>query len=456
MYVVKLSSRFRSKRPSLKWRLLHLFTGMVLLALLLAAVFVVQNGRVAIRREGDSFAKFSVWMLKRALASGGGGRHERQRLDNLIAHLNSMRHVKITRIGEHQDVEDFLPVGNIPATQDAPRWFARLMIAGQEEFYHVVLDARPQPGQILVMTDPSDETDEVWADMLPLAWVAAGLVVLAWILLYAAVKYSLAPLADLAAGLERLQRGDFSGRVREDVVRELYHIHQRFNWMSAVLRKTMRDNRELAERMVVLGEEERLSVARELHDGLSPCVFSIKMNIAAARGDSHEETRLRQIAATVAEIEQVIRRMLRRLRPAAIDEFGLKASLHDMVTFWQSRFPSMEWTLECEGAIDDLAGTQQVTVYRIVQECATNVVKHAQATEVHVSVTCSSVVEGLATTQRLEIVVQDNGKGMPSSGHDGFGLRGMQERVRALGGSLERSAVDGGGLRVRVDLPIRE
>ncbi|MGH8502598.1 MAG: histidine kinase [Gammaproteobacteria bacterium] len=452
-----LSGESQANRPSLKWRLLRLITGIVLLGLLFASASIVKNGREAIRAEGDSFAKFSVQMLRRALSVGAGDPFGRQQLDELIAGLNSMRHVWIVRVAAHIDPST---IDTLPTAPEAPGWFARLMMTGQEEFYRVVIDAGPQLGSLVVMTDPADEIDEVWADVYPLLWLAAGLVAVMWLLLYAAVRYSLAPLADLTAGLQRLERGDFSGRVREDVVLELHHIHRRFNWMSGVLRETMRDNRELAGRMVVLREEELLGLARELHDELSPYVFSIKMNIAAASnlaaapGHAEVAARLQAIATTVAELEQGVRRLLRRLRPATLDELGLEAALHDLTTSWRDRLGDIEWTLETAGAIEDLDDTLKVTTYRVVQECMTNVVKHAAARKARIAVSVQTHRDAADTSAQLRICVEDDGTGMPVDGRPGFGLRGMGERVRALGGSLALQRAEQGGLRVKIEMPV--
>ncbi|MGH8488521.1 MAG: sensor histidine kinase [Gammaproteobacteria bacterium] len=119
-------------------------------------------------------------------------------------------------------------------------------------------------------------------------------------------------------------------------------------------------------------------------------------------------------------------------------------------------------TIETSGLRDDLDDTLRVTIYRIVQECLTNVARHAGARNVSVRVavvptdggTADAPKPGVATSHVVEIRVDDDGKGMGSELPFGLGLTGIEERVQALGGAMALSQRQLGGLSVRVCVPI--
>lgn len=277
----------------------------------------------------------------------------------------------------------------------------------------------------------------------------------------------LRPLADLEAAFDRLEAGDFETRVPEGAVPELDRIHKRFNQMAGVLCSTRDRERTLASHLVDVQEAERRGLARELHDDLAPLLFTASVYLTTIQnhlqsrryGDIPES--LVAIEHTVAELQGRIRAMLRRLRPQGLDELGLDQALRDLVKTWRSRQSQTDWTIEMSGLRDDLDDTLRVTIYRIVQECLTNVARHAGARQASVRVAVVPAGEAIVDTPRLavcrprmvEIQVKDNGKGMGPEVAFGLGLTGIEERVQALGGALTLTKRHPQGLCVRAWIP---
>jgi two-component system sensor histidine kinase UhpB len=437
--------------------LLHV-TGVLCVCLTLAAASIVYNARQAIRAEGDSFAAFARDLLAGVLMDPGRGPVTLEELQPYLQALDDLRHVRVELVPRHapMSMDGYQPR---PPGADVPRWFEWLMTAGQGEFFRAIVNGGREIGYLVVAADPNEEIEEVWEDVRPLLGIGAVLFAINWLLLFRAVGRGLEPLDDLLAGFEALERGSFPVTVREDVVPELYRIHRKFNWVAVVLEDTMEDNRALAAHMVDLREEERLTLARELHDELAPHLFGVKMHVAAARKTTaarYDESlgkSLTTIGDMIANLERVVRRMLHRLRPLTLDELGLEGALHDLVETWHGRGREVTCQLEMAGDLDDLDDTLKVTVYRIVQECLTNIARHASARVATVSVAAGG--GGVDTGEVVEIRVWDNGRGMPAGGRPGFGLRGMQERVRALGGSFSLSAAGVPGFAVRAVIPLR-
>jgi hypothetical protein len=220
-------------------------------------------------------------------------------------------------------------------------------------------------------------------------------------------------------------------------------------------------NRRLTQLIQTRLEEERRNIARELHDELGQCVTAIKtMGTAIAnRGDEiPQETRknARTIVSVASHIYDVVHGIIRQLRPSALDHLGLSEALREAVSTFQSRHPKIGAELKSGPGIDGSGEDVNITVYRIVQECLTNVARHSQATRVRISVTRES---DPGRGDALRVRVRDNGKGLPNSDAPPsrrFGLMGMRERVQALDGQLEISGKPGEGVLVEAVIPLAE
>jgi signal transduction histidine kinase len=147
----------------------------------------------------------------------------------------------------------------------------------------------------------------------------------------------------------------------------------------------------------------------------------------------------------------VVRGMMRRLRPVVLDEFGLGRALEELVDGWNDRHPEAFCRLETTGSLDVLPDTIAIHVYRIVQEALTNASKHSGATQVEVRLARAQSA-GMDT---LSVAVRDDGAGFDAAlRHEGLGLRGMRERVEALRGTLAIVAEMGRGVRIAIAIPL--
>jgi len=200
-------------------------------------------------------------------------------------------------------------------------------------------------------------------------------------------------------------------------------------------------------RRVVAGQEvERRRLARELHDETGQALTSILLGLRAleeANGDVEVDDLRELVVATL----QDVRRLAVQLRPKALDDFGLVPALERLVqTFSESSGISVE--LEAQIGQERLPNDVETTVYRIVQEALTNVVKHAQASRVSIL-----LVRRDAT---VTAVVEDDGRGFDpaAAGEDSLGLEGMRERVELHEGRLTVETAPGSGTTLRVEVPL--
>jgi two-component system sensor histidine kinase UhpB len=151
----------------------------------------------------------------------------------------------------------------------------------------------------------------------------------------------------------------------------------------------------------------------------------------------------------------VVRSLMQRLRPVALDELGLRSAVEYGIEQWRRRHPAVRCSFAAEGELDGLSEQLNITLYRLAQECLTNVAKHAQATQVAISLARAAGVGPGGEEVRFSF--EDNGLGFdPGVRRQGLGLVGLRERVEALGGQFDLQSAPGQGTRVRASIPLKE
>jgi two-component system NarL family sensor kinase len=205
--------------------------------------------------------------------------------------------------------------------------------------------------------------------------------------------------------------------------------------------------RALAHQVVRLQEQERAHLARELHDGLSQRMVSIKLLVESAQHDARPEL-LQQAAQRLGDSLNEVRRISHRLRPALLDTLGLPAALQHLAQEFDES-GAVQAGASVEGTPRALPEVVNTVLFRVAQEALTNVAKHAAAR--HVALTLEFPVEG-----GVAMRVLDDGRGFdPEAAQDqdtdgdaGIGLRNMYERLASIGGRLELQSRPGHGTQV--------
>jgi two-component system sensor histidine kinase UhpB len=145
----------------------------------------------------------------------------------------------------------------------------------------------------------------------------------------------------------------------------------------------------------------------------------------------------------------VVRSMMKQLHPLILTELGLKATLEDLVNNWKARSPSTSFSLQVDDSVDNLDRTIIIQVFRVIQESMTNIIRYADATHVSISLNLNPALN------RLNLLIDDNGKGCDlTKVTAGFGLQGMAERIKLLGGDFEIQSHLGDGMQIKAQIPI--
>ncbi|HEY1287996.1 MAG TPA: histidine kinase [Burkholderiales bacterium] len=218
-------------------------------------------------------------------------------------------------------------------------------------------------------------------------------------------------------------------------------------------------NRDLARELIVAQEQERRALARELHDELGQMCNAIHVeaayivNLAGRDPAAAAATEpAKRIADSAQGLYRLVRGMLNRLRPAALDQLGLVPALEGLCEDFEARN-----RIACSFVGDEIAqidDASAIALYRIAQEALLNVARHAGASRVEIRLRREAAENAQGRHERLVLTVDDDGRGIEkASARPGFGLLGMQERVAALGGALALDSAPGRGLCLRTVIP---
>lgn len=204
--------------------------------------------------------------------------------------------------------------------------------------------------------------------------------------------------------------------------------------------------RELTTSILHMQDEERRRFARDLHDSVGQLLAVIGMNLASFEGENLTTGAVQLLSESNQLIEQIskeIRTISHLLHPPLLDEAGLGAALRIYVEGFSQR-SKLAADLQVPEDLPRLSRDLEISIFRIVQECLTNIHKHAGARSVSISITRGA--------DGITLKVVDDGKGLAESYSFGVGLRGMEERVRQLRGSFKLSS-NSHGTTVAVTLP---
>jgi two-component system sensor histidine kinase UhpB len=345
-----------------------------------------------------------------------------------------------------QSVEVQTPIGRVP------RWFVNLITIPEVGASFPVRIEGKQVGEIIFSPDLSADIFEKWIGFVAIIVSATVLTLLTGLITYFSAGAALRPLQELGEGLTRMRGGNYEQLIPPLGPPEIRRSAEEANELARTLRRLSQDNRSLLRRIVSLQDDERRDIARELHDELGPLFFGIRAKtVALLEAIPHGHVELAAsadgIQQSVEALQQANRRILDRLRPLYIQELGLEKSIETLLQYVRTQAPRLQLVSHVDDRLNAIEGLLSQTIYRVIQESITNVLRHARAS----SVTVKASME----TTELIVEISDDGVGFPKDCVFGRGLTGMQERARALSGTLELVRENGWTI-VRCHLPVSE
>ncbi|MBN2701779.1 MAG: histidine kinase [Methylohalobius sp. ZOD2] len=252
-------------------------------------------------------------------------------------------------------------------------------------------------------------------------------------------------------------------------------VNRRGGFMGAVTRSRIlkvlwEENQRLTRRLFSLQEEERRYLSRELHDELGQYLAALRANLDCLAAFGNNQPQLQRqidmINQLMDHLYSVVRGMIHRLRPELLDHLGLEEALRGLLEEYQNQYPEMTFGLEIHGSLEEMDEEREIALYRLVQECLTNVIRHAEARQVKICIChlpdsprnlCRRYFPPSRDRRVVHLTVCDDGKGLPVQlSPKGLGLAGMRERVEALGGTFLLESPLNQGVCVAIELPLEE
>ena len=222
--------------------------------------------------------------------------------------------------------------------------------------------------------------------------------------------------------------------------------------------KSNEEKRRLIQKVNTMLEDERKGIANEIHDQLNAMLIVVRLQaqriidtIEDNEPNAHEEikTNAQSIEKFTADLYEIVRGIVKRLRPEIIDTLGLRDAVEEMVQQYDTLHSQCQFKFYADVDFPRLKGAVAITAYRLIQEALSNVVKHSNATIASVR------LHHLNEKNYIRIEVHDNGKGFDLEKiEQGIGLIGMRERVFGASGKLGIHTAGSCGTEVIIDLPI--
>ncbi|TRW98627.1 hypothetical protein FNJ84_03455 [Paracoccus sp. M683] len=316
--------------------------------------------------------------------------------------------------------------------QSAPAWFARLIAPEpQETRLPVVIDQR-MLGFVIIAPDASALIASAWGDIRRIVGLTAMAALLQGLLILWLTRRALHPVETISARLTELTQSQLDARVGPLPQPDLAPISRRVDQLAEALEQARTERERLQRQVVARADQERKSIARDLHDEMGPCLFGLRVEAEALRNSS-DAPQIRDhadaITAIADQISRVNRALLDDLRPVPVGQLPLATVLTGHVEDLATRFPGHDIRMAVPPGIEEPDEATALTLFRILQEGITNALRHADARAIRVT---------LATDPAHWIMtVQDDGKGMAPGTAQGTGLSGMGERIALLAGRLD-------------------
>ncbi|NML45604.1 HAMP domain-containing protein [Ramlibacter sp. G-1-2-2] len=442
---------------------IHLIVGALTLLFLVALLAEQFDGmRKSVNEEVVAANRVAAQMLRRAVWGAAA-----QGPEALRAYLEGMGRVRsndITLVDAAGAELYRSPPSTYKEGRNAPDWFEDLISPPPSSQSIQFPD-----GTLTVRSNASRAALDAWDEFVPLMGQSLLVLLAANAAVFWLVGRAVRPFGRIVVALNEVETGRFDTELPRLPGKEAGAIGEAFNRMVGMLRRNieserraaiaereLNDSRELAHWVAGQIEQERRSIARELHDELGQSVTAIRsmaLSIAQrARGiDAESERAARVIADESSRLYEAMHGLIPRLAPLVLDNFGLREALADLVERTRRSHPDVRIELDAQLADARPSAEVALTLYRAAQEGITNALRHGQARTLRLQLRV--VADG------IELQLLDDGRGLPADWPEHRGQRGLRwlaERVESVGGSCSVERGSTGGVRLQVSVPVDE
>lgn len=425
--------------------------------LLLGSSIAIWQARDAVNEEVDSSINLAVQLITFGFSQASQTPFNETDWLPKFNSLNQTRHLSIQLKEPSGRIISFAHKNQQTNNDEKPpRWFINLVAVHYAKVEHQITSFNGEQITLIIQANPLDEITEVWQESLGFFSSLFLLTLFTFLAVNLAFNKALKSIAVIVDALKVIETGQYSQKLPDFSIQEYDNIAKAINHMTDELSKSQQENRALTQHTLEIQEDERQRLSQELHDELGQSLTAIKVMAVTAGRTAKTKTGIEQTTNAIVTIcdhlMTVVRSMMHQLHPLVLTELGLKATMEDLLNHWSIRNPELKLTITCPDEVDDLEQRISIQIFRVVQECLTNIVRHAQAQQA----TISLAIEHQAKTGRaLRLQVSDDGQGCAIDKiKTGFGLLGMKERINSLGGEFSIQTQPQQGMSIIATIPL--
>ena len=434
----------------------------MLLILFLGGILAIDTAKKNVRAEVASSEKLALYLFEMGVLNNPKYYSIESEFKPLnLQSLVHMRHLKIEFFNlEGKLVDSNNSETHTKAIDQAPNWFVSFMGLLSEPWQpkRLVVNILGQSkGAIVITPDPSYEFGEIWNQFTGIFYLAGVFFILTNILVAWIVFRALSPVEFILKALTELESGNLKVKMPNLKTSELSAISSKFNLMVKTLRTSIEQNHQLSQKLIRIQEEERKSLARDLHDEFGQSLTAIHADAAVLKALANKEyPKIKPSVNAISDLSKhlmnLVGDMLNALKLGVLQELGLEEGLKDLLNTWQSRHPKINLNYQVNlKALTKINETVSITSYRIIQECLTNISRHAKAKNIEINI---NYYKKNKSSAFIDIEVIDDGVGFSKSHRDGFGLSGMRERINEIKGKIIVMSEQNQGVKLKIQLPI--
>lgn len=424
----------------------------VVLILIIGGVMAIWQARQSVQKEINSSFNLALEMLELSFSYPANRMVSEDHWMRQLNAIQKTRHIHISLVNDDGTESEWHSDNELSEQEEPPVWFKMAVTSDYPSASYDIRFLNGSTKTLLIRADPIDEVAEAWSESLAFFWSIVLMMMVIFIAINIVFHSMLRTVHAILTGLRRVESGEYGKKLPRFKISEFDAIAAEVNNLSEALDTARQNNQALARHTMHIQENERQTMSRELHDEMGQSLTAVK---AMAVATKQPQAKINEISDSIIGIcnhlSVVVRSMMRTLHPLSLADLGLAATLTDLVSEWQRRHPTLKIELNYDEAVDWLNEEVAIHVYRIVQECLTNVVRHSEATQAMVVVR-RHFIKG---RNQVVIRVEDNGIGGSTEG-EGFGVLGMRERVESMGGQFVFESNGNLGVRVRAWMPFIE
>ena len=421
---------------SFKLRLILIVNTLLILSIVLSLILIVLNSAENTQSEILSSKQLASYAIRQSIQKNPEYIKYLEANQTLgISELITVRHLLI----EYYNKNDLLLETNLNQnTQErTPAWFSFLLSWKQKENYqHEIIPLNISGrdiGYIKLTPDPASEFNEIWQQFKNSLLVTIIFVILINVSIFIIFSRMLSPINQLIESFDRLAKKQFNVSVPLPKILEFNALSRKFNAMARQLKKNNDEIIRLNRAIVNIQEDEKKSISRDLHDDFAQSLAAIQAEAYVAtekRSQTFKNEQLKKIIGISKSMIQDLRTMLQSLNLGIIEEVGIEIALTDLVNGWikKNKLKNVSFNLNIKDKLNNFDKQQMTNIYRIVQECLTNIAKHSQPEKIFISVHEHG--------RHLAIELRNDGIHPTRIKTSGLGLIGMRERVESLHGTL--------------------